>query len=214
MIPGTLISLHLLYYVPVYTSLVICFYKYWAPVIDGEPVPEPTEMNWLRSLALGFVGVFFFEVMIEPLVDNRGFPAWSYVYRDISVAMTGFWLLLIWLTTNLVDRLLPNVNAMYRFLLYMVLLSVVSTPIEGWLLNNGYRAYGPSATANFSGIRTAIGDLPIEVVLAIPLYLALVICFVRYWERITAPDLNLGEVKASLGPAAGPAAPAAAEPVG
>jgi hypothetical protein len=188
---GTLITLHLLYYVPVFMTLVICFYKYWAPVVDGDALPEPSELSWLRSLVLGLVGVFFFEVMIEPLVDNRGFPAWSYLYRDISVIMTGFWLALIWLATNLVDQLLPRVGALYRFALYLVTISIVAIPIEGWLLINGYRVYGPSATANFSGLRTVIADLPVEVLAAIPLYLALVICFVRYWERITAPDLKL-----------------------
>jgi len=201
-IPGTPISLHLLYYVPVFLSLVICVYKYWAPLLDGTPIPEPTGQNWLRSLALGFVGVFFFELMIEPMVDNRGFPSWSYVYRDISVLMTGFWLALIVLTTNFIDRLLPRLDAVYRFALYLVVLCIVATPIEGWLINSGMRMYGPSATANFSGIRTMLGDLPIEVVAAIPLYLALVICFIRYWERITAPDLQLGFSAPALAPTA------------
>jgi hypothetical protein len=191
-IPGTSISLHLLYYVPVFMSLVICFYKYWAPLLDGEPMPEPADVNWLRSLAIGLVGVFAFEIMIEPLVDNRGFPSWSYVYRDISVVMTGFWLLLIWLVTNLVNRLMPRLGGLYRFFLSLVVLCIVASPIEAWMVRQGYRVYGPSATENFSGLRTLIGDVPVEVIFAVPLYLALVICFIRYWERMTAADLQLG----------------------
>jgi hypothetical protein len=65
------------------------------------------------------------------------------------------------------------------------------------------RVYGPSATANFTGFRTIVGNLPVEVVVAIPLYLALVICFIRYLDRISAPDLKLVTT---------PAAPAVAAP--
>jgi hypothetical protein len=190
-IPGTSLSLHFFYYVPVFLALVICFYKYWAPWADGAPIPEPTDTNWVRGLLYGFVGVFFFEVMIEPMIDNRGFPTWSYVYHDISIVMTGLWLGLIVVTINVVDLLLPRVSAMWRFAVYLAVLCAVATPLEGWFINGGMRVYGPSATANFSGFRTILADLPVEVVAAIPLYLALVICFIRYLERISAPDLKL-----------------------
>lgn len=183
---GGALSLHLLYYVPVFMSLVIAFYKYWVPVIERWPEAR-ARTHWLRSLVIAAVGVFFFEIMIEPMVENRNFPQWSYVYRDISVVMTAFWVVLIWIATYAVDRLLPRVRQSLRFAAYLIVLGIVATPIEAWFINSGYRVYGPSATANFIGIRTAWTDIPIEVALAIPLYLALIITFVRYWERITAP---------------------------
>lgn len=185
MIPGTNISLHLLYYVPVFLSLVIAFYRYWAPLLDQTLIPRPIPTSWLLSFAIAFVGVFFFEIMIEPMVDNVGFPSWSYIYRDISVVQTLFWIVLIWFATNMVDRLLPRLNPIMQFVLYLVVVSVVAYPIESWLINSGLRVYGPSATENFSGFRTIITNMPIEVALAIPLYLGLIISFVRYWEAVT-----------------------------
>jgi hypothetical protein len=71
-----------------------------------------------------------------------------------------------------------------------VVITAIAAPIEAWFLHNGYRVYGPSATADFIGLRTAILDLPIEVLAAIPMYLALVITFVRYWDG--SVDRSLG----------------------
>lgn len=183
---GGLLSLHLLYYVPVFMSLVICFYKYWAPAVDDMQFPHVRGAVWWQRLVIAFVGVFFFEVMIEPIVQNQGFPAWSYVYRDISVVQTGFWIAVIWFSMAVVDRLLPRVDFIVRFVLYLTVLSAVALPVEGWLVINGFRVYGPSAVANFSGLTTAIGGIPLEVAAAIPLYMGLIICFVRYWEAVTA----------------------------
>lgn len=185
MIPGTNISWHLLYYVPVFLSLVIAFYRYWAPLLDQTLIPRPVPTSWLLSFVIAFVGVFFFEIMIEPMVDNVGFPSWSYIYRDISVVQTLFWIVLIWGATNLVDRFLPRLDPIMKFVLYLVAVSIVAYPVESWLINSGLRVYGPSATENFSGFLTIITNIPIEVALAIPLYLGLIISFARYWEAVT-----------------------------
>jgi hypothetical protein len=184
-IPIINLSLHALYYVPVFTSLVIGFYKYWVPVLD-KTAEDGRAVNWLARLVISFVGVFFFEILIEPMVDNIGFPAWSYVFRDITVLMTGLWVVLIWLGTYLVDRLLPRLDQTRKFPLYLILIGVIAAPIEAWFINTGHRLYGPGATADFTGIRSVITDTPIEVTLAIPLYLGLVIGFIQYWERIIA----------------------------
>ena len=40
------------------------------------------------------------------------------------------------------------------------------------------------ATRNFCGYNTWLTGVPVEVALAIPLYMALVIGFVRYWEIV------------------------------
>ena len=174
-----------LYYLPVFLTLSIGFYKYWAPVIDQQPVPEARGSHLARRLVLAFVGVFFFEILIEPMVNNQNFPAWSYILYDITFIMTSVWVLLVVGVTSLVDRLAPRrLEPRLRFAAYLVAMTAIATPLEAWFIDQGFRAYGPSATANFSGFRAVLGDIPIEVALAVPLYLALVIGFIRYWERI------------------------------
>jgi hypothetical protein len=171
-----------LYYIPVFTALVISFYKYWSLALDDEPVVPVKKRRWLATLVISILGVFLFELMIEPMVVNANLPAWSYIYRDVSFLMTGLWVALIWFSIYLVDRLFIHLNLVWRFLIYLGVIGLFVLPIESWFINNGYRLYGPSATANFTGFQTIITQIPVEVAFAIPLYLALVIAFIRYWE--------------------------------
>jgi hypothetical protein len=179
-----------LFYVPVFMALVLSFYRHWQPVIEPGILPS-SKASPLRRLVLVALAVFMFEIIVEPMATNQNFPAWSYVFHDITLVMTGLWVILVSAATFLVDRLLPRVDFRLRFALYLGLITAIATPIEGWFINSGYRVYGPSATADFLGIRTLIGDLPIEVVAAIPIYLALVIAFVRLWDGSVAQGLGL-----------------------
>jgi hypothetical protein len=179
-----------LYYIPVFMALILSFYKHWLPTI--EPGGESRRrVSPLRRFLLIVMAVFMFEIIVEPMATNQNFPAWSYVYHDITIVMTGLWVVLVAVCTFVVDRLLPNADYRLRFGAYLGLIAIIATPIEGWFINAGYRVYGPSATADFIGVRTLIGDLPIEVVAAIPIYLALVISFVRYWDGSTAQRLGM-----------------------
>ena len=179
---------HLFYYVPVFMSLVIGFYKYWSNIID-RPAPVPVPAPWLWSLGVAVAGVFLFEVMIDPMVVNTGLPPWTYLYRDISFLMTGGWVLLIWLSVILVEQVFPQLGPRRRLAAYLVVLVIIALPIEAWLINAGIRTYGPSAVENFAGFRVPLLNVPTEVAFAIPLYMALVIGFIRYWERVAQEAL-------------------------
>ena len=85
------VPVEILYYVPVFTALVIAFYKYWTFVIDNAVLVPVKKRKWLRAIVIAFVGVFLFELVVEPLVNNEQLPEWSYVYRDVSFLMTGTW---------------------------------------------------------------------------------------------------------------------------
>ncbi len=173
-----------LYYVPVFIALVIGFYKYWLLYLSREPLMSGPKTPWLRNLGFSVLAVFLFELMIEPMVSNVGMPSWSYIYRDISILMTGFWVVTIWIVTSLIDRFFRHVSQPRRFVLYLLLGGLLTYPVEAFLIKNGFRVYGPSATANFTGIVTPLTGIPVEVAFAIPFYLALMICFIRYWEII------------------------------
>ena len=173
------------YYVPVSMALIIGFYKYWAFRLDGIPVVPLKNIPLLRKFILTFVGVLLFEFMVEPMVTNANLPSWSYIYHDISIIMSGIWILIIWASTSIVDRFFIHFNLTRKFILYLIMSAVIATPIEAWLIKTGYRIYGPTSVANFSGFRSIIFNVPIEVVFAIPMYLALIIAFARYWEIIT-----------------------------
>jgi hypothetical protein len=198
-----------LYYVPVVMTLVYSFYKHWLPAI--EPGAASTgRLPFLNRLLLTAVAVVLFEIVVEPMATNQDFPAWSYVFHDITVIMTGLWVLIVTVSTLAVDRVLRTTDVRLKFAAYLTLITLVAAPIEAWFIQNGYRVYGPSATADFIGLRTVILDLPIEVLAAIPLYLSLVISFVRYWDG--SVDRGLGFRPREAGEQARPA-PSVARPV-
>lgn len=176
------IPIEALYYIPVFIGLIIGFYKYWSFKIENLPVVPVKRTPLLRNLFLSFLAVFMFELMIEPMVTNANFPRWSYIYRDITILLTGFWVLIIWVTTFVVDKFFIYFSLTKKFILYLIFSSIFTFPLESYLINYGYRVYGPSATANFSGFSTILTHIPIEVAFAIPLYLALIISFTRFWE--------------------------------
>lgn len=183
-IPILSVPVKALYYIPTFIALVVGFYKYWIFSVEKEPLIPIKKGKWLRNLLISIVAVVFFELMIDPMVVNANLPSWSYFYRDVSFIMTGTWIFFIWIAVSLVDKLFIQLDTGKKFSLYVFFTSAIMIPLEAFFIQNGYRIYGPSSVANFSGINTLILNLPIEIVFAIPLYLALIIAFIRYWEII------------------------------
>lgn len=182
MIPGLDIPLNIIYYTPVLTALIIGFAKYWECVIDGIPVLPMRHQKLLRGFGICFMAVLLFEIMIEPMVVNAGFPAWSYIHRDISIILTLGWTLIVWFTLKFIDRVLIHWNLVTRFIMYLFIIALIALPIEAWLMSSGHRVYGPAAQLNFTGIVLSKLNVPIEIAFAIPLYFALIIGLIRSWE--------------------------------
>lgn len=178
------VPLGVLYYVTVFMALVISFYRYMSFSLLDSPVVPIKNHKWFRSLLISFLGIFLFELMVEPMVVNANLPRWSYVYRDISVLLTGGWIVIVWLATNIVDKLWIHINLLGKFLRYLFVIFLVALPIESWLIVNGYRIYGASTVSAFSGFVVPIAQVPVEIAFAIPFYFALVVSFIKYWEII------------------------------
>ncbi|MDJ0705038.1 MAG: hypothetical protein QNJ46_17285 [Leptolyngbyaceae cyanobacterium MO_188.B28] len=178
------VPIEALYYTPVFMGLVISFYKYWCFLID-DPILIPVKRRkWLRALFITALGIFLFEVMIEPMVSNEKLPQWSFIFHDISILLTGLWIIVIGLTAILVSRFFIQFSTTQKFIVALIISTAIALPIEYWLMINGYRVYGESAIHNFSGFMIPILDVPIEIAFAIPCYLALIIAFIRYWEIV------------------------------
>ena len=173
-----------LYYIPMFMALVLAFYRYWMLAVERRPLVPLKRQPWLRTLILTYVAVFLYEMMIEPMVVNAKFPHWSYVYRDITLVLTSIWVIIIWASTTLVEHWFKQFAQWRRYVLTLVVATVFFFPLEGWFIDHGYRVYGPSAMANFSGLKVVFTNIPIEVAFAVPFYLALVISFVRYWNSM------------------------------
>lgn len=178
------VPLEALYYIPVFMTLVISFYRYWELVLDQEPLIPLKHRKWLQSFGLCFLAVFLFEVMIEPMVRNEQLPQWSYIFHDISLIMTGIWIGIIALAAIIVTQFFPHFPITARFIIAMGITGAIAVPLESFFISNGYRIYGETTVAHFTGFTLPVWNTPIEIVFAIPCYMALIIAFIRYWETV------------------------------
>lgn len=177
------VPIEFLYYVPVFTGLVIGFYKYWGFVIDDALLIPVKRVRWLRGLGITALAIILLELMVEPMVENRGWPQWSYIIHDISLLMTGIWIVIIAITALLVYRFFAHFSIVARFAIAVVICSAIALPIEYSLYSAGLRVYGASAMENFSGFGIpSLNNAPVEIAFAIFGYMTLVIAFIRYWE--------------------------------
>jgi hypothetical protein len=176
------VPLEALYYIPVFTGLVIGFYKYWCFVLEDAILVPVKKRHWLRGFVITTVAIVGFELMIGPMVKNVGFPRWSYLFHNIDILMTGTWVLVIAITAIIVSRIFLSWSIAERFVLALMICTGIALPIEYGLFVTGYRVYGESAVHNFSGFVIPVINAPVEIAFAIPCYMALVIAFIRYWE--------------------------------
>jgi hypothetical protein len=195
MIPWFNIPWGALYYIPVFMTLVIGFYKFWTLIIDKKLIVPMKNISWGRDLIIVLLAVIFFEIMIEPMVVNAKLPAWSYFYRDVSILMSGIWIIIIWLAVGIVDKVFVHLKLIEKFAVYLLVASLITTPIEAWLIGSGYRIYGPSATDNFSGYKFLFTSVPVEVIFAVPFYLLLIIASSKYWIYILENNKKYGDKK-------------------
>lgn len=173
-----------LYYMPVFMTLVISFYKYWNLMLDKTLLIPINRRKVLRNGIIALISVVLFEIMVEPMVTNTKLPGWSFFYRDVSILLSGVWVIIIAAAINIVDTFFILFKIKEKFIAYLLIATCFATPFEAWLISNEYRVYGPSATANFSGFKSILFQVPVEVIFAIPFYLTLMICFIKYWELV------------------------------
>jgi hypothetical protein len=183
------VPIEILYYTPVFTGLIISFYKYWSFVIDDVPLVPLKRRKWVRDITITFIAIFLFEVMVEPMAVNQKFPQWSYIFHDISFFLLGIWIVVIGITAVLIGKFFSHFPIIYRFLIALSITTSLAIPIEGTLIRNGFRIYSESAQHYYTGVIMPVVKIPIEVAFAVPFYMALMIAFIRYWENIL--DNNL-----------------------
>lgn len=183
------IPLEAFFYIPLFMTLVISFVKYWELIINKIPIaPYRGVVHW-KSVVVAFVGVFLYEVMNEPAVANIGWPEWSYIYHDVNLIRIILWVLILAIGSHIVNRGFYKQSPFVRFGTAVMLLTLLTIPLENWLYTHGMRQYGETLQSGFYGITIPGTNLPAEILFAVALYVTLIIAFVRYWVAIWDKDL-------------------------
>jgi hypothetical protein len=134
---------------------------------------------WQKFLVM-IIGVLLFMIMSEPMYRNPGLDVWAYIYRDVPWTVVLGWADIFFASIIIVDKLWGKYKENAKFWLYLLVVTIITVPIESILLRSGLRSYTPELTSTFSGFMIPLTAAPIEVLLAVPIIGALVISFYKY----------------------------------
>jgi hypothetical protein len=105
---------------------------------------------------------------------------YGYVYSDVSWVLTLGWSTMILGVVTVVDKRFVKKNEWQRFGIYIALLTILGYLAEAVVVNIGIREYSPEVLKLISGIYFL--GIPIEAAYYIPVFMALVIGFYKYWS--------------------------------
>jgi len=136
-----------------------------------------------KKVLILFMGVFLFEIMAEPMWINKNLPSWTYIYGNVSWLLTIGWTAIFMLSFLIGDWLFKKMSEKKKFWIYLLIVTLITTPIEVFMIRSGIRSYDISLTQTFSGITIPLTNVPLEIMLAVPLIAALVIPFYKYLSK-------------------------------
>ncbi len=85
------------------------------------------------------------------------------------------------MSTTIIDLYFNAKSELQRFILYLVPITIIGVVAEAVVLSLKIRQYPQEIMNIFSGY-TLFGIVPVETLYYIPVFMALVISFSRYWE--------------------------------
>ena len=139
------------------------------------------DAHWFRRFFIVFLGVLIFEYFTQPLWLNKNLEWWAYLYLDVSWVITVGWTVIIIVAEELVDYFKPGLSLKSKFFLYLLMVTAIGLMAEYLVLAIGIRGYAPAVLSILSGNKL-FGLVPAEALYYIPVFMALVISFSKYWE--------------------------------
>lgn len=130
------------------------------------------------------VGVLLFEYLTTPMWLNKNLESWAYLYKGVSWIITLGWTSIILASVAIINFSFKKLSEGKRFIFQLILVSIVGLLAEMLVRYFGIRDYSPMVQKSMSGV-FLFGLIPIEALFYIPVFMALVIGFKRYWEIAT-----------------------------
>lgn len=138
--------------------------------------------NTMRRFGLAFTAVLLFEYFTQALWINKNLESWAYLYLDISWVLTIGWAGIITVCMQVVEMYFKKANELSRFGYSVLFIGIVGFFAEWIVVGLGIRAYPPAVQEVLSGILLGYGKVPIESLYYIPVFMTLMVGFIRYWE--------------------------------
>ena len=137
-----------------------------------------------KKLILLFIGVLLFEIMSEPMWRNLRLDPWAYLFNDVSWIITLGWVNIFVVAMLIVDKFWNNLSEGKKFWLYLLFITLITTPAEILILQAGIRAYDPVLTDTMLGIMIFGTKGPIEIIFIVPIIAALIIAFYKFFDDL------------------------------
>ena len=138
---------------------------------------------WMK-FGIMAMGIFIFEFFTHPLWYNYKMGSWAYVYRDVSWILTFGWSILIMVPIELIDNYGKKIAEWKRFFLYLLSGFFLGIIGETIVVNIGIRSYSPEAHEIISDTLIPGLNIPLGALYYIPVFMALVIGFYKYWSFV------------------------------
>lgn len=136
----------------------------------------------LRRFGLTFIAVLLFEYFTQALWLNKNLEPWAYLYLDVSWVLTVGWAGMIVVCMKPIEMYLPRLNERFRYVVSVLLIGGVGFFAEWVVVGLGIRDYPQAVRETLSGIMLGYGKVPVEALYYIPVFMALMVSFVHYWE--------------------------------
>jgi hypothetical protein len=127
-----------------------------------------------------FLGVSVFEFFTNPMWLNYKMGAWAYVYQDVSWILIIAWSIMVLSTIVVVDKLFHALKEWYRFGIYLIILTILVLIFEALTIKLGIRHYPFEGKVPID--RYFFFGVPKDALYYVPVCLALMIGFYKYWS--------------------------------
>ena len=134
----------------------------------------------MKKFGLMLLSVFLFQIMSEPMWINSGLSSWAYLYGNVSWVLAFGWVSIFFLTFLIVDGHHKKMEEKKKFWLYLLVATIITVPAESLIIKMGIRSYADILSSTFSGIMIPLTQVPLEVLIAVPMISALIIPFYKY----------------------------------
>ncbi len=153
--------------------------------------------KYFKRFSLAFAGVLIFEYFTHPLWINKNLQWWSFLYLDVNWIVTLCWVDLILICLYSTEYLLEKLPERKRFLPLMGLIIIAGLYLEWLFLRLNIRGYPVEVQTYLGETYRILNVVPVIEIIYIPIFMALIIGFIRYWEVITSKKEVLKREKKS-----------------
>ena len=137
-----------------------------------------------RRFYLIYIGIFLFEFSTQLMWINKGLWSFTYLGPDLNWIITLGWTCIVFYSMLIVNNYFLKQKKSHIFFLTLLLITIISLISETLVVKLGIREYGIDVQNTISGVLIPVLGIPVESIFFIPVFISLVLGFVKYFEII------------------------------